>query len=197
MLDGLELYYDGIENSGEGKHDNNTLIWKDLSGNGHDGTLNNFGTSSISGWHNNYLSFDGVNDWVNCGEQNYANVTLEAAYVNKSESNKELFCNFDMGGNGIVIEEGVYKSNVYNNGEYKLINSNMKVKKDELITQSMTYNGEKGTTYLNGKTIGNIEVNGDIGYPIKNTVMAIRRKSDWFRVTMFNIRCRCIFSKNI
>ena len=197
VLDGLELYYDGIDNTGEGVHDNNSTVWKDLSGNNHDGTLNNFGANAISGWHNNYLSFDGVNDWVNCGEQNYANVTLEATYVDKSGVNKEIFGNWDTGGNGLIINKGKYSSNVYNNGEYHIILSDIKVEKNKFITQSMTYNGEKEELYLNGETIGSMEVSGDIEYPNNNTVMAIRRKSRRFRDSRFNIRYRYIFSKNI
>ncbi len=70
VLKGLELFFDGKDNAGEGVHDNTATVWKDLSGNNRDGTLHNFGNSAISGWNNNYLSFDGVNDWVACGELN-------------------------------------------------------------------------------------------------------------------------------
>lgn len=98
---GLELYYDGIDNAGEGVHSNTATVWKDLSGNNRDGILNNFGTSAISGWNNEYLSFDGVNDWVNCGELNNENVTLEAVHMLKSNTNVErcIFGNWETGRN--------------------------------------------------------------------------------------------------
>ena len=183
VLDGLKLYYDGIDNSGEGKHDNNTLVWKDLSGNGHDGKLNNFGTSSISGWHNNYLSFDGVNDWVNCMEQNYPNVTLEAAYLIKSNTkvDRAVLGNWDKGGNGIFQKDGVIQSNAYNNGDYQVVKTENEGKKNELITHSMSYDGKNESLYLNSRKISEIEIDGNIEYPINNTVMAIRSKSKRFR----------------
>ena len=62
VLRGLELFFDGKDNAGEGVHDNTATVWKDLSGNNKDGTLHNFGNSAISAWNNEYLSFDGVND---------------------------------------------------------------------------------------------------------------------------------------
>ena len=87
VLDGLQAYYDGIDNTGTGTHDRTATIWKDLSGNGNDATLNNFGTTPTSGWGNNYLSFDGVNDWVNCGEINDEYATLDIAFLMKSSFN--------------------------------------------------------------------------------------------------------------
>ena len=85
VLNGLELYYDGIDNTGTGEHSLTTTTWKDLSGNGRDGELKEFGMNAISGWGNNYLSFDGVNDWVNCGELNSEYMTLDATYLLKSD----------------------------------------------------------------------------------------------------------------
>ena len=36
---GLKASYDGIDNTGTGVHDASSAIWKDLTGNGYDGTL--------------------------------------------------------------------------------------------------------------------------------------------------------------
>ena len=174
VLEGLMTYYDGIDNTGTGNHDNSVNVWKDLSGNGNDGILTNFGTSSISGWHNNYLSFDGINDWVNCGEQNYVNATLEAAYIDKSGIDKEIFTNYDSGGLGLYIGEGKYCASVYSNGEYHIAESNEKTEKNKLNTHSMTYNGQMETVYLNGGEIISLEATGDIKAPENNTVMALR-----------------------
>ena len=174
VLDGLELYYDGIDNTGTGNHDNTSTVWKDLSGKGHDGTLTNFGTNAVSGWHNNYLSFDGINDWVNCGEINNANATLEAAYVDKSEINKEFLSNYDTGGLGLYIDNKNYCSSIYSNGEYYFVLSNEKTEKNKLVTQSMSYDGQEQTLYLNGGEIASIEATGDIKAPENSTVMALR-----------------------
>lgn len=60
------LYLDARMASGTGKLIGNQSPWKDLSGNGNDGTLNNFAGSSASGWQDTLpvLRFDGVNDYV-------------------------------------------------------------------------------------------------------------------------------------
>lgn len=58
---GLITHYDAINNTGTG-YSNTATIWKDLSGRGNDGTL--LGFDSSSGWKNNYLKFDGVDDYV-------------------------------------------------------------------------------------------------------------------------------------
>ena len=60
---GLILHYDAINNTGNG-HSNTTTVWKDLSGNGNNGTLTNFNNTTSSGWSDNYLLFDGVDDYT-------------------------------------------------------------------------------------------------------------------------------------
>ncbi len=45
---GLKASYDGIDNAGTGTHDSTSAIWKDLTGNGYDGTL----ASTVS-WESN------------------------------------------------------------------------------------------------------------------------------------------------
>ena len=64
VQDNLVLWYDGYLNSESGANNNadghNTLstTWKDLSGNNNDVTV------SGATWYNNYLSFDGTNDYA-------------------------------------------------------------------------------------------------------------------------------------
>src|SRR5699024_5516102 len=59
IKDGLLLWYDfkGMRNT-----DTNKEIAKDLSGNGNDGTLINFNFTEGSGYKDNTLVFDGVDD---------------------------------------------------------------------------------------------------------------------------------------
>ena len=54
VSDGLVLYLDGINNTGNG-HDSNATTWKDLSGNNNDGTLN------IANWTENSFKSDSTN----------------------------------------------------------------------------------------------------------------------------------------
>ena len=172
---GLELYYDGIDNTGSG-HSTTTTTWKDLSGNNREGILGNFGTSAISGWNKDYLSFDGVNDWVNCGEINCENITLEAAYRLKSNTkgDRSILGNWETGGNGIsVVTE--FKSNVYNNSEYKDVFAETVPNsyKNKILTHSMTYNGQEEILYIDGQNSGSLSITGIIEKPSNNTIMAI------------------------
>ena len=67
IQDGLVLHLDGINNTGEGdlKHNGSATVWKDLSGNNNDATLQNvnFGNAE-SGWSSNCLKLDGVDDYA-------------------------------------------------------------------------------------------------------------------------------------
>ena len=65
--DGMVLYLDGINNTGEGdsKHSTSTTVWKDLSGNGNDAILQNISQGDEeSGWGANCLQLDGINDYA-------------------------------------------------------------------------------------------------------------------------------------
>ena len=63
IKDGLILYYDALNNTGNG-YDSNSNIWKDLSENGNDGILTNINNTAESGWKNNGLKLDGIDDYV-------------------------------------------------------------------------------------------------------------------------------------
>ena len=65
VRDGLILYYDAINNTGSG-HSNTATTWKDLSGNGNDGTIVGISSTQESGWNDNYLQLDGVKDYAYC-----------------------------------------------------------------------------------------------------------------------------------
>ena len=177
VLEGLELFYDGIDNSGEGTHSNATNAWKDLSGNNRDGILNNFGTNAISGWNNEFLSLDGVNDWVNCGEFNNENITLEAVHRFKSNTiaDRCILGDWENGGVGIFALEGTYQANLYNNSQYKYMYSNINTSNytNKITTQSLSYNGNEGILYINGEEKAKEMINGDIETAKNNTVMAI------------------------
>ena len=66
-IDGLELYYDGIDNTGTGEHSLSSTLWKDLSGNDRDGVINGKTATNEEGWKENGLYFDGENDYVETG----------------------------------------------------------------------------------------------------------------------------------
>ena len=49
---GLVACWDGIDNAGTGEHDEETRVWKDLTGNGYNGTLGSDVTWAENGWQN-------------------------------------------------------------------------------------------------------------------------------------------------
>ena len=76
VKDGLVLHYDfsGMSNSDESRG-----VAKDLSGNGNDGTLQNFNYTEESGYKNDGLKFDGVDDYIlsNSFNRDYIDATTE------------------------------------------------------------------------------------------------------------------------
>ncbi|MEG0872718.1 MAG: hypothetical protein RSE00_01875 [Clostridia bacterium] len=63
IKDGLILHWDAIKNTGT-THDNKSLIWKDLSGNGNDGIITGITDTFGSGWSDNKISLDGIDDVI-------------------------------------------------------------------------------------------------------------------------------------
>ena len=82
VADGLLARYDATNNIGTG-HDSNSGTWKDLSGNNYDATLSNFTQSEKSGWKENSLIFDGIDDFAtiqNLDLSQYDDITICATY---------------------------------------------------------------------------------------------------------------------
>lgn len=105
VTDGLLLNYDGIMN-GQFKHDVSTSTWKDLSGNGNDGVLQNFDNNEASGWKENCLSFDGANDYVFLDNilNNTEDFTIEYIMPQKRYYSWEYF--FGIQANRFGLESG-------------------------------------------------------------------------------------------
>jgi hypothetical protein len=76
ITDGLVLCLD----AGNAKsYPGSGTTWSDLSGNGNNGTLVNGPT--YSGSDGGYLSFDGVNDYVNCGNNTSLDMSVEVTLI--------------------------------------------------------------------------------------------------------------------
>lgn len=75
VKDGLVLYLDAVSpNSYSNKF--NKLTWKDISGKSNNGLILN---GPI--YNNNYFSFDGINDYVNCGNNSSLQITKGSVSV--------------------------------------------------------------------------------------------------------------------
>ena len=99
---GLVLWYDGIDNTGNG-HSDRVKEWKNLVGSDLNGVLKG-GTS----WEEDSLNFNGTNGWVSIGEYNPENITIEAVVLNKSikSAETEYITNFNYGGYGLFYHKG-------------------------------------------------------------------------------------------
>lgn len=173
---GLILHYDGINNTGKGdsNHSSTTNIWKDLSGNGNDGTINN---ATLG---NNYVQLDGQQSWVNCGEINNETTTLEVvlevnSFAIDNGDRFRIFGNWHTGGCGLYTNASNYIiSDVYING-WKSANTsnnaNILINKKYSIT--MTFDGHNEIIYINGINKVSQAYEGVIQPSRNNTVMAL------------------------
>ncbi len=160
---GLILQYDAINNTGTG-HSNDTETWKDLTGNGYDLTLSNFDKTSSSGWSDNALNFDGVNDFgqvSNLQSKLNGPITIEMCfYSQKAENYRGLFGNHSGSDNditGIVAQYGdTSGGNVlslgYNSNVAKIDGNTTINNKISLAVQMDSSIGTK--VYINGELVG-------------------------------------------
>lgn len=98
VTDGIVLHYDGVLNTKMG-HNANSSVWNDLSGNENDGILKNG-----PAWGDNYLSFDGIDDFVNCGIHNVTSLTCEIILISNQNLAKGILGNQESGGFAISTD---------------------------------------------------------------------------------------------
>lgn len=173
---GLMLYYDGINNTGEGdeSHSFTTTTWRNLAGTEYNGNLQNFGEDS---WNSDSLSFDGVDDWVSIGEMNYDNITMEAVILYEEEPSSAMDIIANVEGGGYAIE---YSANnhwpygsfyIQEDKAYTGVNGNtFEIGRKEFY--SARYNGEIATFFNNGSEKEVIK-KGTIGRPSNSTIMVL------------------------
>lgn len=115
---GLQIYYDGKNNTGNG-HDGTVSQWTDLSGNNNHGTIVN-GT-----WSTDELQFNGSSSCVKCGEHNPTVLTVEAIVCWNSSSNStygdEVCSNLEAGGCSLYLKNKVLSFIANINGTYNTV----------------------------------------------------------------------------
>lgn len=168
---GLLMWFDGIDNTGTGTHSNTTTIWKDLSGNGNDGIV------AYSAWRNQCLAFDGIKNWVNCGEKNPQYATLEVVVqfntigAETAEFNA-VAGNWQAGGFGIQQKNGQNSANFNGNGTWcHAYGSASTIQEKWHLTA--TYDGSYLKFYENGTLKSTVSGNGAIKAPADNTVFSV------------------------
>ena len=188
VQDGLLLHYDAINNTGDG-HSNSTDVWRDLSSNHNDGILSGGVT-----WHDNYAEFDGIDDWVNCGEQN------SDYSINTGTNNTCVVGNWDSGGGGIFISPAKKISgdfDIYNEDRdygYQIVASNAETQLQRIYSVTISYDGQNAMMYLNGNIINSRNADGKIKKPISSTVYALgvnptgsNAQQEWFNGKIYSV----------
>ena len=155
VSDGLVFGFDARNNTGDG-HNNAATSW------------NNFGTNSANGtingatWGNNYLEFDGVDDYVNTAAFTSTTFTFEALFsINYLGSVSNIIANTSSGGLQLYVDgNGYIEATIYANNNYNLVNTDVLVTPDTIYNVSVTYDGTVVNIYVNGKKAGTLSISG-------------------------------------
>lgn len=170
VSDGLILYYDAINNTGNG-HSSTTTTWKDLSGNGNDLTLSNFDNTETSGWSENAINFDGIDDFgtiTTLAQTLQGDVTISTRIYSQNANNyKGIYGNHQgtsYGVSGILAQ--------YQDGLMRIgYNSNIVDLNYETVTnKELTLTVQMGTSigtkvYINGNLVGEKHTDSDAAQP--------------------------------
>ena len=153
IKDGLEMNLDGIQ------HGEDSSVWIDSSGKGNNGTIN--GSASFE---NNYLYFDGIDDYVDLGEQNYEYMTIETVLSNYSGINRTILYNKYNGGYELRLSSSnrmLFSFYLDSASTLKSLNSTF-TKSTDKIYYAVTFDGEYAKSYLNGILISSQPISGKI-----------------------------------
>ena len=157
---------DGTENTNNG-HSTSTTTWNDISGNKKNGTITD-GT-----WGENYLQFNGTTTWVNLGVMNSNYQTLEATFSPDSTNTGYIVGNWEVGGGGIMIQNGNLGGEFYIGNQYYTVFAKEKVVAGNIYNAIVTFDGNTLIFYVNGIEQARKTVSGTIGAPVNSTVMSV------------------------
>ena len=177
VSDGLIVLYDGKYNTLSGSS-NKTTIWEDLSGNSNNGTLKGFDFTNTSGWNNNALLLDGVNDWVQMKYLYNTNMTVEIvveSVTNKDNKATNFICNYEGGGIGIGNNASGYNfANIHMSSSYRTATSVSTFYCNKKYSLSVR-NNELGVVFRENENqyINEAIKSGNITKPSSSTIFAI------------------------
>lgn len=202
VRDKLVLQYDGWDNAGIGAHDNQTTIWKDLSGLGHDGVLNSYKDNTSSYWNYNSLNMDGVNDSVLTGLKPQSSLGSSFTISTVIEASKVDSGRTILGGYTTASQTGIsihFTNSVlqvgYGSGSEMVTVSNDTTSNslflNKKVALTVTFSPNQIAIYLNGILQGRISVSnrGSIQH---DKVFVIGRDSDtvghYFQGKSYSVR---------
>lgn len=171
ITDGLKIWYDGIKNSESG-HDSSSTTWKNLAGSTYTGTLVNNPT-----WGENYLNFEGTNNYVAIDQLNQNKYTIEIITTPTLYTTEltVLVGNYENGGFGIETKEGKFRNFAYINGAYVQALAPNIYTVNTTYSVVATFDGFDLKLYIDGVEVAMWSTNNEtlIGYPENATIMAI------------------------
>lgn len=172
MQEGLIRHYEAINNMGYG-HASSGTVWKDLSGN-YDATL----TGATIG--TDRISFDGTNDWANCGQvsgiTNAFTMQISFTLGAVQSGQKYLWGNWESGGFGLELKDGKPYAEVYIAGVgYKTVThaTALSANTNTLYHLALTYDGSTLRLYKDGSQVATTSASGTVGKPASNTILAL------------------------
>ena len=141
--DGLKVLYDGKQNTKDG-HNNESTTWENLIEdeeikNSMDGKLQNVNFTTESGWTENSLILDGINDWVKMGYFYKENMTIEicAKPLDVSVGKIQYYItNAQNGGIGLAKYSTDENGGSIYTSAYQKVSNNKKIKINQIYSMS-------------------------------------------------------------
>ena len=138
-------------------------------------------TVNGANWSNDYLEFDGGDDWVSLGQQNFEkNVTLEADVVADTPSttttNEQIIIgNYDAGGYGLSIYNQKIRFQLYGDthNAWTWIETPTNISANTRYHIIGTFDGETLKLYVNGSLVSSQAYIDTVRTPLNNSVLTL------------------------
>lgn len=162
--------WDASKNTGS-SHSSSTTTWKDLNG-----SMN--GTLHGGTWGTDYLQFNGTSDWVGLAAYNptqQIRIDTWVAPVSIQSGERDIISNFEDGGYGLYLLNGVPTFDIYNASAnaWKSAKSSSALKAGQKTHLVATYDGFSVCLYVNDKLVSRVVSEGTIKAPSKSTILAM------------------------
>ena len=190
--DSLVLWLDGST----GNNYEKTNIWKDLSGNGNDGELRNFGYTEGSGWVDGGLKFDGVDDYVISPYNHLFNITEQITLEVWLKTGNEIplsymgvFLRRSVGAYEIFIYRRMVTFGLRLDGTQLRHDDGIILEPNTIYHIVCTYNGAEKKIYNNGVNTFTRAISGSVSTQLKDLYVGWSGYSnEYFNGTIFSTR---------
>ena len=162
--------WDASKNTGS-SHSSSTTTWKDLNG-----SMN--GTLHGGTWGTDYLQFNGTSDWLALAAYNptqQIRIDTWVAPVSIQSGERDIISNFEDGGYGLYLLNGVPTFDIYNASAnaWKSAKSSSALTAGQKTHLVATYDGFSVCLYVNDKLVSRVVSEGTIKAPSKSTILAM------------------------